>query len=62
MLNLFNLERSGNRFAFRYPHLFFCGLFFLIPIICLLILGLAILLISWPLCILLEKIALAGLV
>lgn len=58
MSDLFNIDRIANRFAFRYPQLFFCVLFFLVPIVGLALVALAVFIVSFPLCILFDKLAL----
>lgn len=52
-----NLDRVGNRFALRYPRLFFVLTFFLVPIALLAILALGVLSVSLPLCLLLDELA-----
>ena len=61
MSALFNIDRVSNRLAFRYPQLFFCVVFFLVPIVGLALVALAVFIFSFPLCILFEKLALASL-
>ena len=54
-----NLDRLGNRFALRYPRLFFALTFFLVPIALLAVLALGVFGVSLPLCLLLDELVLS---